>query len=136
MFIFGGSGSRLHETGNSLYDLYNFKSEIILKFLFKKKNYTIYKKNSCINIKYWFKRKKFLCCLWNLKLNKFEYPMWYKVLTQKVAVLYTNGRNVSLKRNMSIIKCLLNVYILIKVSEKTYNIILKCGLFRYSPFKN
>ena len=63
MFIFGGSGSRLHETGNSLYDLYNFKSEIILKFLFKKKNYTIYKKNSCINIKYWFKRKKFLCCL-------------------------------------------------------------------------
>lgn len=37
MFIFGGSGSRLHETGNSLYDLYNFKSEIILKFLFKKK---------------------------------------------------------------------------------------------------
>ena len=37
MFTFGGSGSRLHETGNSLYDLYNFKSEIILKFFLLKK---------------------------------------------------------------------------------------------------
>lgn len=61
--------------------------------------------------------------------------MWYKELTQKVAVLYTNGRNVNLKSNMSLIKCFLNVHILIKVSEKIYNIILKCGIFRYSPFK-